>query len=259
MNPNITTAIRGLIRDGQAAVRAAEERGTPETVEGLDKALCAFPVLDMDDKANRILTGALNAVSEARGAEEWTLMDNVARTVAALINEPDGATLEHPAVRAVGILAFQCSLNHDHKEGPVAAAWDRGWMAGLEALRKVTGLIYGEADGRELEKALGVFLDAVRRAIPYAALFETRRVLVEVARTYGLFSVGMRQPLIRWEWARVIGGAVFLFEVTPPGQPHPYGSLAVRRVAPDGTHSPVRYFPLGPDEDDQRAEIRYRI
>ncbi|MET9528167.1 hypothetical protein [Streptomyces coeruleorubidus] len=260
---SVTAAMRELLTAGQEAVRAAERRGSPETVAGLDKALCALPLLDMDDQAHRILNDALTAVTRAVDAEEWTLLADVEHAVSRLMHEPDGATLEHPAVRAVGVLAIRCSIREEKAGAAVAKAWNRGYMAGLEALRVVTGAIRGTRDGRALDKAVTEFLTAVRRAIPYAALYETRRALVEFARSYGLFVVGMRQtmPPGRWEYARRIGNAVYLFEVVPLlVEGHPYGSVAVRRTAEDGTAGPVRYFPFSSVETHQQAnEALYRI
>ncbi|PRH78374.1 hypothetical protein C6N75_15175 [Streptomyces solincola] len=244
---SVTAAMRELLTAGQEAVRAAEHRGSPETVAGLDKALCALPLLDMDDQAHRILNHALTVVTRAEDADEWTLLADVEHAVSRLMHEPDGATLEHPAVLAVGNLAMRCSTREREAGMAVGRAWSRGYMAGMEALRMVTGAIYGERDGRALDKAVTEFLTAVRRAIPYAALYETRRALVEFARSYGLFVIGMRQTLPpgRWEYARRIGTAVFLFEIVPPlVEGHPYGSVAVRRTAEDGTAGPVRYFPF---------------
>ncbi|MEU1221295.1 hypothetical protein [Streptomyces microflavus] len=256
MNTNVTTAVqesvtaamRELLAAGREAVRAAEHRGSPETVAGLDEALRALPLLDMDGQAHRVLNYALMVVARAEDAEEWTLLADVERAVSRLMHEPDGATLEHPAVLAVGNLAMQCSTRERETGTAVGRAWGRGYMAGMEALRMVTAAIRGERDGRALDKAVTEFLAAVRRAIPYAALYETRRALVEFARTYGLFVIGMRQTLPpdgRWEYARRIGSAVYLFEIVPPlVEGHPYGSVAVQRTAADGTAGPVRYFPF---------------
>ncbi|MGW0562851.1 hypothetical protein ACWDZ4_20085 [Streptomyces sp. NPDC003016] len=259
----VTAAMRELLTAGQEAVRAAEHRGSPETVQGLDKALCAMPLLDMDDQADRILHEALKAVARAEDAEEWQLLADVEHAVSRLTHEPDGATLEHPAVFAVGKLAIQCGIREEKAGEAVARAWSRGYMAGMEALRVVTGAIRGECDGRALDKAVTEFLTAVRRAIPYVALYETRRALVEFARSYALFVIGMRQtmPPGRWEYARRIGTAVFLFEIVPPYvELHPYGSVAIRRTAEDGTAGPVRYLPFSSIEAHHAAnEALYRI
>ncbi|WP_404949091.1 hypothetical protein HFP70_35500 [Streptomyces sp. ARC14] len=254
---SVTAAMRELLADGREAVRAAEHRGSPETVAGLDKALSALPLLDMDDQADRVLNYALAVVARAEDAEEWKLLTDVEHQVSRLMHEPDGATLEHPAVLAVGKLAARCGFREAKAGAAVARAWDRGFMSGLEALRKVTGAIGGETNGRALDKAVTEFLAAVRRAIPYAALYETRRALVEFARSYGLFVIGMRQTLPpdgRWEYARQIGSAVYLFEIVPPlVEGHPYGSVAVRRDAADGTAGPIRYFPFSSIEAHHAA------
>jgi len=265
MTTTTRTDLYRLITAGQAAVRAAEHHSSPKTVAGLDKAVSALPLTDMDDQADRILHTALKQVARAEDAEEWQLLEAAEHAVSRLIHEPDGATLEHPAVRAVTELAIRCGWKHDQAGEAVAASWNRGYLAGIEALGAVTGLIHGSSDAPALDKAMVVFLTAVRRAIPYAALYETRRALVEAARTYGMFVIGMRQPMPpggRWEWARRIGSAVYLFEVEPPLMDgDPGGAVAVRRTAADGTAGPVRYFPLSTDAERRRAvtEARNRI
>ncbi|KNE78795.1 hypothetical protein AB0B04_18890 [Streptomyces xinghaiensis] len=254
---------RPLITAGQAAVRAAEQHGSPETVAGLDRALCALPLTDMDDQADRILHQALKAVTHAEDAEEWQLLAAAQHAVTRLTRWPDDATLGHPAVRAVGELALRCSLQHDQAEDTTtAAAWNRGYLAGMETLSAVTALLHGSPDSRAVGKAMARFEAAVRRAIPYTALYETRRALVEAARTYNLFVIGMRQPPppnSRWTWARRIGTAVYLFQAEPPltsGR-----AVAVCRTAQDGTVGPVRYFPLSADPQRRRAvtEACFRI
>jgi hypothetical protein len=256
-----------LIVSGQAAVRAAERRGCPQTVAAVDKALCDLPVDVMDDQADRILHAALRALSLAEDAEEWTLVADVEQTVSALLHQPDGATIHHPAVLAVVTLAARATFVHQKMiEGSAErAAWERAYLLGLEALRAITSAVYGEEPGPDLDTAVTRFLTAVRRAIPYAALIATRYALVEAARTYGIFVIGMRQPMpsgSRWEWARCIGDAVYLFEVEPPLMGGaPYGAVAVRRTTTDGTAEPVRYFPLGADQERGRAvtEALHRI
>ncbi|MFC8538073.1 hypothetical protein [Streptomyces sp. NPDC057249] len=256
MHTTITAAMRDLLTAGQAAVRAAEHRGSPETVAGLDKALCALPVLDMDDQASELLHAALKTIALAEDAEEWELLTNVERTHSQLIVYPDGVTLEHPVMAAVLMMTARCfALNADNR-GVVARAWDRGYWAGMHALAAVRDAIQGTTDGRALDKAMTEFLTAVRRAIPYAALFETRRALVEFARTYELPIVGMRQPmpLGRWEYARRVGNAIYCFEVAPPlVEGHAYGSVAVRRTAANGTVGPVRYLPFSSIDGYQAA------
>ncbi|MFD4933468.1 hypothetical protein [Streptomyces virginiae] len=254
-----------LITAGQAAVRAAENHGTPEALAAVDRALCELPVNLLDTPADETLHGALHAVSLAEDAEEWKLLADVEHAVSLLLHKPDGLTLEHPAVMAVGKLAIRCSVAGEDAGASVARAWHRGYLLGMEALRAVSGTIYGSTDGRALDKAVMEFRAAVRRAVPYAALRKTRLALVEAARSYSLFPIGMRQamsPSSRWGWSRRIGTSTYHFEIEPPlFHGHPYGSVAVRRTAADGTAGPVRYFPLGADEERRRAvtEAQYRI
>ncbi|MGW7090004.1 hypothetical protein ACWGH2_41845 [Streptomyces sp. NPDC054871] len=266
MNTDVRTTLYPLITAGQSAVRAAEQHGSPKTVAGLDKALGDLPVAQMDDQADHALHDALRAVGRAYDAEEWELLAVAERAVSQLIHEPDGATLEHPAVMAVAMLTSRCAFYSKRVGAGVGAAWNRGYMLGLEAMGAVNGSVYGYTTGKTLDKAMVEFLAAVRRAIPYAALYATRNVLAAAARSYGLFVVGMRQPPAivggRWEWERVIGDATYLFEVEQPmigGAP--YGAVAFKRIAEDGTASRVRYIPLGPDEKRRRAvtEAQYRI
>ncbi|MEU0857463.1 hypothetical protein ABZ352_18770 [Streptomyces griseofuscus] len=267
MLPIVHLDLRALITAGQKAVRATEHRGSPETIATVDRALSDLPVTVMDDQAERLLHDALRALALAEDAEEWALLEDAERGVSMLLHEPDGATLQHPAVRAVATLAVRASIVHGEAIGGSAerAAWERAYLLGLEALRATTGAIYGEASGRELDRRVTEFFTAVRRAVPYAALMATRFALVEAARAYELPVIGMRQPLptnSRWQWARRVADAVFLFEVVPPlVEGHPYGSVAVQRTTRDGESGPVRYIPLGADEGRRRAvtEAQYRI
>ncbi|MEU6632916.1 hypothetical protein ABZ905_32220 [Streptomyces parvus] len=248
MSSTTRTNLHNLITAAQSAVRAAESHGSPDTLRGIDAALCALPVNDMDGRADCALYAAIRAVSVAEDAEEWELLADVEHQVSRLMIEPDGATDEHPAVLAVVRLVERCGFRQEKAGAAVARAWDRGFMSGLQAMRKVMGAIGGGTDGRALDGAVTEFLAAVRRAIAYSALYEARGALAEAARSYGLFVVGMRQTLPpegRWEYARRIGSAYYLFEVVPPFvEGHPYGSVAVRRDAADGAAGPVRYFPF---------------
>jgi hypothetical protein len=254
--------LRELISVGQSVVRGVEESGSPAGLRRLDWALSQLPATELDRQAEYSRWKALEAVGRAEDAEEWDLLGDVEHAVTHLIRL-SGATLEHRAVRAIGTLTIRCSIREGSAGAAMAKAWNRGYMLGLEALRAVTDVIYGTGDVRALDKAVTAFLAAVRRAIPYTALYETRRALTEAARAYGLFVIGMRQPMPpgRWEYARCIGTAVYLFEIVPPlVEGHPYGSIAVRRTAEDGTVGPVRYIPFSSIEAHQRAnEAVYQV
>ncbi|MER5482598.1 hypothetical protein ABT024_05190 [Streptomyces sp. NPDC002812] len=255
-----------LITAGQAAVRAVEEQGSPDTLAGLDKALCNLPLHAMDEQADRVLYTALEAVSRAQRAEEWDLLHDVLLAVSRLLHEGQSGSEEPaPAVSAMVRLLGACQNRSTGTKTPVTRAWDRAFSAGVEVLSLVMGACRGDDVGPKLfDRRMNDFLAAVHRAIPYEALLQARRALVEAAQAYGLFAVGMRQPMPpqgRWEWARRIGAAQFRFEVVPPFVTHPYGSVAVQRRSIDGTTGPVRYFPLGPDEARRRAvtDAQYRI
>ncbi|MFI9052474.1 hypothetical protein [Streptomyces sp. NPDC053427] len=266
MTTAVRTALYPLITAGQSAVRDTERHATPETLRTIDGALCALPVNEMDDQADRILHAAIRAVSLAGDAEEWEALAELERALSQMLHTGDPVT-ENPAVKSMLLLVSQCSARcgqYDHGD-VTRAAWERAFQAGTEALGALLSVLRKEMRGPEMDKRVTAFLTAVRRAIPYAALYETRRALVEAARAYGLFVIGMRQPMPtngRWGWARRLGRATFLFEVEPPHmEGDPYGAVAVRRIAEDGTAAPVRYIPLGPDEERRRAvtEAQYRI
>lgn len=245
----VTAAMRELLTAGQAAVRAAEHRGSPDTVRALDKALCALPLLDMDDHGDRILNDALQSISRAEDSDTWKYLEKTERAVSTWLHTPDRADLGNAAIMAVAELAVHCGVVHGRTISGSAErrAWERAHLAGSWALRTVVSAVNGNADGRELDRAMTTFLESVRRAVPYVALMGTRYALVEFARTYGLFVVGMRQPMPDgdWEWARRLGGAVYLFRLDPPGvNGHPYGSVAVQCFTKDGTAGLFRSFPL---------------
>ncbi|MGW0757089.1 hypothetical protein ACWD1Y_11475 [Streptomyces sp. NPDC002814] len=263
---SVTAAMRELLTAGQEAVRAAEHRGSPDTVRALDQVLCALPVLDMDDQAHRILNEALQSISLAEDSETWEFLNKVETAVSVWLHTPDREDFGNDAIMAVAELAVHCGIVHGRTIGCSAErrAWDRAHLAGSQALRTVVSAVNGNADGRELDRAMVTFLDAVRRAVPYVALMGTRYALVEFARTYGLFVVGMRQPMPDgpWEWARRLGGVVYLFRVDPPGvNGHAYGSVAVQRFAKDGTAGPLRSFGLFSLGERRNAlnAARYRI
>ncbi|WP_030372395.1 hypothetical protein [Streptomyces rimosus] len=280
--PNYSRArvepMRSLITAGQSAVRAAEDRACEETLVALERVLTSLhPEQGSADRRgpfDAALANAEAAVRHAKNRAEWALLADVEHAVSRFLHEPDGATMDHPAVRAVVLLTSECGSRVGKRfEDPAEQrtwiasaerrAWDRAFLSGLEALRTLGAAINGTGDGRALDKAMTEFTTAVRRAIPYQALYEVRRALVEAARAYGLFVVGMRQPMPEsgWEWARRIGSATYLFAVTPPLVEGPYGAVEVLRVAEDGTAGPVRYFPLGSDGERRRAvaEALFRI
>jgi hypothetical protein len=275
-NTVVRTELYALVLAGQSAIRAVETYATRDKLTALDGALCALPVNVMDDQADRILHEAIRAVGLAEDAEEWALLSDVEQGVAQYLREPDGATMKHPAVRALVLLISACGSRFGKRvedpteraiweAHPERQAWERAYLLGLEALREVGAAIQGAGPHQGLYKAMVDFRGAVRRAIPYGALYEVRRALVEAARSYGLFVIGMRQPTPvggRWEWARRIGRSTYLFEVEPPLMGgDPYGAVAVLRITEDGTRVPVRYIPLGSDEKRRRAvtEAQYAI
>lgn len=263
---SVTAAMRELLTAGQEAVRAAEHRGSPDTVRALDKALCALPLLDMDDQAHRLLNEALQSISLAEDSDTWAYLEKTERAHSTWLHTPDSEDLGRAAIMAVAELAVHCGVVHGRTIGGSAErrAWYGAHLAGSWALRTIVGAVDEYADGEELDRAMTTFLGAVRRAVPYVALMGTRQALVEFARSYDLFVVGMRQPMPDgpWEWARRLGSAVYMFRVDPPGvDGHPYGSVAVQRFAKDGTGSPVRSFPLSSYDERRKAlnTVRERI
>ncbi|MGZ2361679.1 hypothetical protein LRE75_34230 [Streptomyces sp. 372A] len=254
----VTAAMRALLTAGQDAVRATEHRGSPDTVRALDKALCALPLLDMDDQAHRLLNEALQTISLAEDADTWEYLKKTERAHSTWLHTPDRKDLGHAAIMAVAELAVHCGVVHGRTIGGSAErrAWYNAHMAGSWALRTIVGAMHGYTDGKELDRAMTTFLGAVRRAVPHVALMETRQALVEFARSYDLFVVGMRQPLPDgpWEWARRLGSALYMFRVDPPGaNGHPYGSVTVQRFTKDGTGNPARTFPLPSYDEHRRA------
>ncbi|KIF00921.1 hypothetical protein PL81_38525 [Streptomyces sp. RSD-27] len=269
MNTVSSSTLYPLILAGQAAIRAVESHATPEALAAVDKALCELPVNFLDTPADKALHEALRAVSLAEDAEEWKLLVAVERTVSVLLHQgPTVPVGEEPAVKAMVELAGACIANSDGDEPLSARAWERAYWAAVEALALVVRAVRGEDVGGAVrfDRTMTNALTAVRRAIPYRALHEARRALYDAAASYGLFAIEMRQPVPtgRWDWARRIKNAVYRFELVPPlvqDAPYPYGSVAVQRINEDGTAGPVRYFPLGPDEERRRAvtEAQHRI
>ncbi|MGI5143783.1 hypothetical protein [Streptomyces sp. CA-106110] len=263
--------LRLLITAGQAAVRAAEQHGSRDTLTAVDAALRALPVTDLDENAYQILHLALQATGKAARATEWALLTDVEQTVSPLVNPGGHVFSDHPAVMAMSRLIAACTSRQTVYALPgcpngaiVAAAWQRAARKGAYALGKLTAVLQGILFPRQMDDAMADFRTAVRRAIPYEALYETRRALVEAARAYGLFVVGMRQPMpghSAGEWARRLGQATYLFEVLAPQLGQPHGCVAVQRISEDGTADPVRHIPLGTDLKRRRAvhEIRHRI
>ncbi|MBV1940811.1 hypothetical protein KUF83_30210 [Streptomyces sp. BV286] len=271
MTTIVRTDLRPLIVAGQSAVRAVEDRASVASLFALERALLAMhPRQGSAERRfefDEALAKAAAAVRGAKNRPEWDMVTDVERAVSRLMHEPDGATLDHPAVREVGKLAVRCGMAEGKAGAAVARAWNRAYLLGMEALHITAGATYGERSGRDLDKAVTEFLTAVRRATAYSALYDTRNALVEAALAYGLFVVGMRQPMPpggRWEWMRHIGGVVYHFETLPPSYvegSYPYGAIGVRRTAGDGTSGPVRYFPLSPKGKRRNPvmEALYRI
>ncbi|MBV1940812.1 hypothetical protein KUF83_30215 [Streptomyces sp. BV286] len=260
--------LRALLIAGQSAVRAVENRSSRRVLSDVDKALCALPLLDMDDQAYNIVQGAIRAVGRAEDSETWALLSEAEHGLSLWLHLPTPKGSGTDAIMAVATLAVHCARTRDWgTEGDAErTARYRAYQAGVEALSAIVSAVHGDTDvRRKLDKAMTTFFDAVRRAISYEALYEVRRALVEFARSYGLFVIGMRQPQpsdTSWEWERRIGDSVFLFRVDPPMfDGDPYGSVAVQRVGGVGWGDRVRYFPLSSDEKRRAAvdAARYRI
>lgn len=263
MTTRLKDRMRELLTAGQDAVRAAEKRGSRRTVNAVYEALCALPLLDMSDEAYNLVQVAVREAAAAEDAETWAIVDDVEHFVSEYLHNPDSELAGETAIMTVASLAVHCSLSREGKlNGLERRAWMRAHQAGVEAIRAIAGAVDGTTDGRTLDKAMKQFLTAVRRAVPYVALYATRRALVEFARTYGFFVVGMRQPMpedSEWEWMRRIGEAVYTFRVSVPGEDgFPYGAVIAQRVVEDDSRGPVRPFALT-DRPASIAEARYLI
>ncbi|MEU9925063.1 hypothetical protein AB0H51_27910 [Streptomyces griseoluteus] len=248
-------AMRKPLSAAQAAVRAVEARATRENVAALYEALGEFHPMGLDNQAFDIIRAARDQVTRAEYSDAWELLWNAEHEVSTWLVEPDGPNAGDDAIMAVAALAVHCARAFAGGAGTERSAWYRADTAGVDALRAVVSAVNGHTDGRTLNRAVVTFLDAVRRAIPYAALYEARRALVEFARVRGLFIVGMRQPRADdFEWARRIGAAVYLFRSGPP-----FGSVSVRRIADDGTVGPERHFSLSGRGQDAIAQALTRL
>lgn len=248
--------LRVLITSAQGAVRAVEDRGSRKTIAALRDALLPMYTRRGEGPHRQAFMDALGeaelSLRAAAASGTWDLLTDVEQTVSRFWHEPDGATLDHPALQAITTLTVRFETDDRSIFG---AANERAHYAGLDAMRALSSAINGAANGRQLDKAVTEFLAAVRRAIPYMALYDTRRALVEAAWAYGLFPVGMRQPESPeslWDWSREIGGALHLFELVGPGiEGHPFGAVATVRFV-DGLGGGVRYFPLSSIEEWRR-------
>ncbi|MFF0754457.1 hypothetical protein [Streptomyces sp. NPDC004267] len=242
-----STEARALLTAGQDAVRAVEQYGSPDTVRGLDVALCAFPLVD--DRVHYAVSDAVRAVSLAEDSETWTHLLAMERAVSTWLHTPDDEGLGSTAITAVALLASHVTVESVTTAGRSAEerrAWERTHHVGVVAIRAIVAAVGGTADGESLDQAITAFIASVRRAVPYAALIQVRCALVEFARASGLFVIGMRQPTPndRRGYDRTIGNRTFQFHVDPPTYAYPYGSVTVVRVAPDGSSSDSRAFPL---------------
>src|SRR5262249_12386222 len=157
----------------------------------------ALPVIDLDEQAYQILHMALRATGKAATATEWTLLADVEQTVSPLVNPGGHVFSDHPAVTAMTHLIDACTARQAAYAVPerptgdiIAGAWQRAAQAGTYAFGKLTAVLHGTLFPRQMDAAMADFRTAVRRAIPYEALYEVRRALVEAARSYGLFVVG---------------------------------------------------------------------
>ncbi|MFD0352968.1 hypothetical protein ACFVHW_04350 [Streptomyces sp. NPDC127110] len=258
--------LHALITAGQYVVRSVETHASRDGLIAVYAALGALPVNLMDDQADISLHDALRAVSLAEDAEEWDIITAAEQSLTQMLFT--GAPVaEAPALRAVVRLLSQCAVRSDSYESGsvVREAWKRADAAGTTALEEVLAVLHGALRGPTTDRAATEFLTAARRATAYQALFEARRALAEAARAYGLFVIGLRQPLPRaglWQWARRIGPAEYQFRVERSSPTtHPHGAVVVRRVAGDGTVGPMRQFPLSTDDGRRRAviEAQYRI
>ncbi|MEW2289422.1 hypothetical protein [Streptomyces sp. NPDC047841] len=169
------SGLRDVLTSGQAAVRGAEQRATPQSVHAVYESLCQLPLLDMDDQAYAIVQGAVRLATTAKDAETWSLLLKVEDTVSAWLHQPDASLAADDALMAVARPGVHCSSQHELSVTLERAAWLRAYRTGVKAPRVTASASNGNTSNTELGKATVAFPDAVRRAIPYAALYGARR------------------------------------------------------------------------------------
>jgi hypothetical protein len=179
--------MRDLLTGGQDAVRAVEERGSQHTGEALFAALCSLPLLDMDDRAYCRVQTAIREVAKVEDSPVWALLDSASFAVAVWVDDQGADGAADAALTMVMRLAVHCSYAcTGGRLGDLEdKAWKRAHLAGLTAVRAMAGAASG-SDFRTFDKAMSEFSAAVRRAVPYVALYTARTALEEFARTYGV-------------------------------------------------------------------------
>ncbi|WP_331726101.1 hypothetical protein [Streptomyces sp. NBC_00470] len=181
--------LRPYITAAQDAVHAVVQDGSTRTLATLDQALCTMPVNALDDEADLALHTALRAVDRAHNADEWNLLATMGQSLASLSKDtPEAYTTvsTHPTVHAVLMLVAHCSeRSTQHEHGTSArTAWEHALCKGTEAFSMLLAVLSMQTPASSMEEPRAALEAAVRRAIPRAALDETRYALTEAARAY---------------------------------------------------------------------------
>jgi hypothetical protein len=243
---------RKLLTATQNAVRAVVADPTPHTLGKLDQSLCDIPLADLSDSAEKALHAALAGVSAAKCHDIFDVISALEETVEAMLARgPREPVHNHPATTAV-LTALACCYDNGKNWQPDSAryqAWDRAAMTGYEALRAVTSFLYGETNHIAVNRRLGAFSGAARRAAAYPARDLVGTASVMAAESFGMFIIGLRcADRDKHGWLRRIGSNTYRFRVTPPDLygGAPAGWLLVTRLS-DGARV-IHKLPLSTDE-----------
>ncbi len=235
--PDEERAVLAAVRD---AVRAVEDDPGPRTLLALDAAIADLTITSLDDDAERTVRIALDRVNDAAYSDVFDLLSALESAVTAMLQgpRPPLTVHTHPAPAAMVVLLNRLyAVRNQFPQGTAFyRAWDRAVEEGFTVLRMITSCLYGEVSRLAVERYIGPFSAAVRRAVAYRALHTVRLAMVKVARCHRLFVIGGRQPLpdsFEGAWTRTLGAAKYRFEVTPSDMVGgaPFGWVLVTRTS----------------------------